>query len=65
MFCPGTFFVNFYIKGYVTRRKGEGFQLKGFLKGENAEYFGKSKGCPPVNHFSATLINHKECTMNG
>ena len=32
----------FQIKGYGTWRKGEDFQLKGFLKGKNAEYFGKS-----------------------
>ena len=58
--------MNFYIKGYVIRRKGEGFKLKGFLEGKNAEYFEKSKGCQPVSHFTVTLKSHKECivTMN-
>ena len=44
-------------------RKGEGFQPKGFPKGQNAEYFGKCKGCPPVNHFNITLICHNECNV--
>ena len=49
------------IKGYGTWWKGEDFKLKGFLKGQNAEYFEKSKGCQPVSHFNLTLKSHKEC----
>ena len=43
------------------QRKGEDFQLKGFLKGQDAEYFEESKGYQPVSHFSVTLKSHKEC----
>ena len=46
------------------QRKGEDFQLKGFLKGQDAEYFEESKGYQPVSHFSVTLKSQKECRLN-
>ena len=44
--------------------KGEPFQIKGFTKGENAEFFGKIKGFSPVNHFGFTLICQARCKPN-
>ena len=52
------------LKGYGGLDKGEPFQIKGFTKGENAEFFGKIKGFSPVNHFGFTLICQARCTLH-
>ena len=51
------------LKGYGGLDKGEPFQIKGFTKGENAEFFGKIKGFSPVNHFGFTLICQAMCIL--
>ena len=51
------------LKGDSGLDKGEPFQIKGFTKGENAEFFRKIKGFSPVNHFGFTLICQAECTQ--
>ena len=49
---------NSFFRWGMCFRKGDGFQIKGFPKGQNAEYFGKLKGCSPVGH-----LNSKKCVL--
>ena len=72
--CLYVVFRYFFFKGFTSEAarlkgdggldKGESFQIKGFTKGENADFFGKIKGFSPVNHFSFTLICQAKCIRN-
>ena len=69
--CLYVVFRYYFLKGFTSEAarlkgdggldKGESFQIKGFTKGENAEFLGKIKGFSPVNHFGFTLICQARC----
>ena len=69
--CLYVVFRYYFLKGFTSEAarlkgdggldKGESFQIKGFTKGENAEFFGKIKGSSPVNKLSLTLVSQFEC----